>query len=144
MIEISDHVIKRYRQRCSGSNKESRCKKKLYEMWERGSPAEVKKEYRAFQLAKHGVDKVVEYRLFNEFVLVSVDNILTTIHRNESNRWQPASWLETEKAKKRVFQKAMKLSKCCIEGHTLLEKSIIEEFYSAVRDYEEALENGSK
>ena len=141
MIQISDHVIKRYRQRCNSTRSGKNIKKKLIDMWEKAIPAELKKEYRAFQLAKHGADKITEYRIRGDFILVSVDGILMTMHSNESRRWKPASFLETERLKERIFKIALRLSKCNLQNNDLLKKSVLNELQLEIELYEKELKN---
>ncbi len=90
-IHVSEHVIERFRERNEAASKDTdeKCTELLTYMVQNSKPTEPINKLKVLDLlrkANQDESKKVEYRRFYNFVLVVINGVLVTIHKNEPGR----------------------------------------------------------
>lgn len=85
-VIITDHALERFMQRLPGVTQNGKRAERRLERWlDAAQPAIVKPKYRLTQMLNHHPD--TEYRMYRGMVFVIKDDVLITVHMNESERF---------------------------------------------------------
>jgi hypothetical protein len=86
-VIISRHAIDRFRKRTGSKKSDDAIQKQLLRFLEDGKEVQPTGNYGVVQLLNHNL-KPASYFAYGSFILVVEDNVLVTIHSNESKRWK--------------------------------------------------------
>ncbi len=86
-IHVSEHAIKRFRERNEAASKDTdeKCTELLTYMVQNSKPTEPINKLKVLDLlrkANQDESKKVEYRRFYNFVLVVINSVVVTVHKN--------------------------------------------------------------
>ncbi len=86
-IHVSEHAIKRFRERNEAASKDTdeKCAELLTYMVQNSKPTEPINKLKVLDLlrkANQDESKKVEYRRFYNFVLVVINSVVVTVHKN--------------------------------------------------------------
>ncbi len=85
-FKITDHVIERYRERTGSKKADDIIKEKINNIITRAEEIVLSPAQNIIQLMAHNYVPA-KYFKANGFVYVVVDDVVVTVHNNESRRW---------------------------------------------------------